>query len=141
MVERNTWFVSVAAFRNAVLADPGHAPAYVGLAEALLTEGKTDMAEAALRTAVSLDSRHAKARYRLGLVRQMAGDYAGAATEWGALARFEPDYEDVDARMAIAHYCARDYRSAWGCLAQAEARKQNVPPQFRRLLQEAFPRP
>jgi tetratricopeptide (TPR) repeat protein len=141
MNERNIWFVAVGAFRDAVLADPRHAPAYVGLADALLMEGKTDMAEAALRTAVRLDGRDPEARYRLGLLRQMDSDYAGAVREWREVAKFAPGHADVYARMAIASYYARDYRSAWEYLSQAEARKQNVPPQFKPLLQEVSPRP
>ncbi|MCW5939810.1 MAG: tetratricopeptide repeat protein [Fimbriimonadaceae bacterium] len=141
MNERNIWFVAVGAFRDAVLADPRYAPAYVGLADALLMEGKTDLAQAALRTAVRLDGRDPEARYRLGLLRQMDSDYAGAVLEWTEVVKFAPDHADVYARMAIASYYARDYRSAWEYLSQAEARKQNVPPQFKPMLLEVSPRP
>lgn len=139
--ERNTWFVSVGAFRDAIIADPGNAKSYEGLARALLLEGKTDRAEAALGTAVKLSPKFAKARYELGMVKQMDSDYVGAVAEWQSLTQIDPGYSDVFARMAIASYYAQDYTSAWKYLAQADQRKQSVPPQFRPLLREADPRP
>lgn len=140
-VERNTWFVSVGAFRDAILADPRNAKSYEGLARALLLEGKTDRAEAALATAIKLSPKFAKARYELGMVKQMDSDYAGAVAEWKGLTQVDPGYGDVFARMAIASYYTQDYSSAWKYLAQADQRKQSVPPQFRSLLREADPRP
>ncbi|HVT11303.1 MAG TPA: hypothetical protein VHE55_03475 [Fimbriimonadaceae bacterium] len=137
--QRNTWFVSVAAFRDAILADPNNAKSYEGLARAFLMEGMTNEAEPALATALKIDPKFGKARYELGIVKQMDSDYAGAVAEWKTLTQTDPGYGDVYARMAIASYYIHDYPSAWQYLATADKRHQNVPPQFRDLLKEADP--
>lgn len=141
MAERNVWFESIGAFRDAILADPSNAKSYEGLSRAFLMEGKTDYAEQALATAVKLSPTFSAARYRLGLVHQMDSDYAGAVKEWKTLVRTDPGYQDVYARMAIASYYSQNYSAAYRYLAEADRRHQDVPPQFRGLLKEAAPRP
>ncbi|MBS1713192.1 MAG: hypothetical protein JST30_02520 [Armatimonadetes bacterium] len=138
---RNVWFLAVGAYRDAVLADPADPRPYVGLAKAFLIESETVPAEKALRTAVTLDPKAKEARFMLGTLRQGAADYEGALAEWRTLAGIDPDYPQVLARLAVASYYTEDYRSAWGYVDQAEARKQPVPPQFKSLLKEAAPRP
>jgi len=134
---RNVWFEGVAGFRDAILADPNNAKSYEGMARAFLLEGMTEEALPALSTAVKLDSKFSKARYEIGMVKQMNSDYAGAVSEWKALSVFDPSYQDVFARMAIASYYQRDFKSASIYLAEADKRHQPVPPQFRPLLKEA----
>jgi tetratricopeptide (TPR) repeat protein len=135
--EQNTWFLSVGAFRDAILADPGNAKSYEGLARAFLMEGETKEAEAALASAVRLDPKLSQARYQLGMVKQMESDYSGAVAEWKALTQTDPGFRDVYARMAIASYYAQDFPAAWRYLAEADKRHQDVPGQFRQLLKEA----
>ncbi len=137
----NTWFKSVGAFRDAVLADPTNPSAYEGLARGFLMEQMTDYAEAALRTAVALDPKFNKARFELGTVRQMTSDFQGAVNEWKQLIANAPDYPDVYARLAIASYYIHDYKAAYANLDEADRRMQSVPAQFRSLLKEAAPRP
>lgn len=137
----NAAFILAGAYRDAILADPSNAKSYEGLARAFLSEGETSRAKPALETAVKLDPRFTQARYELGMVHQMGSDYAGAVAEWKELAAIDPTYRDVFARMAIASYYASDFGSAYGYLAEADKRKQNVPSQFRGLLKEAAPRP
>ena len=141
IASRNVWFLAVGAYRDAILADPGDAKAYVGLGRAFLVESENDRAEKALRTAIALDPKSTEARYIVGTLRQGAGDYSGAVAEWKALAGIEPGYRDVYARLAIASYYDLDYKAAWTFLSQAESRKQAVPPQFKSLLKEVAPRP
>jgi tetratricopeptide (TPR) repeat protein len=139
--ERNTWFVSVAAFRDAILADASNAKSYEGLARAFLMEGETERAMPALSSALEIDPKFEQARYLFGMVKQMESDYAGAVAEWETLAQSNPRFRDVYARLAIASYYAHDYPSAWRFLAEAEKRHQDVPGQFRGLLKEADQQP
>jgi tetratricopeptide (TPR) repeat protein len=137
----NTWFKAAGLFRDAILADPSYAVPYEGLARSFLLEGKVNYAEAALKTAVSLDPNFNKARFELGVVRQKQDDNAGAVSIWKELVKRDPAYPDAYARMAVSSYFAQDFKAAWTYLDEADKRKQNVPPQFRDLLKEVAPRP
>ncbi|MBX3117600.1 MAG: tetratricopeptide repeat protein [Fimbriimonadaceae bacterium] len=137
----NVWFKAAGLFRDAILADPSHAPAYEGLSRAIVLEGGTDLASAALNTAISLDPGFLKARYELGVVTQMTGDYKGAIQAWKELVARDPNYPDAYARLAIASYFDQDFKSARMYLEEADKRKQSVPPQFRDLLQEVSTKP
>ena len=128
-------------FRDAILADPGYAPAYEGLARALIVEGDPELVAAALHTAVKLDPDFDLARWELGIAAQMRGDYAAAVSEWASLVERNPDYPEVYARMAIASYFDNDLVAAQIYLLEADKRKQSVPPQFRTLLSQAVPHP
>jgi tetratricopeptide (TPR) repeat protein len=128
-------------FRDAILADPTLAAAYEGIARSLLTEGNYPLVEASLETALDLDPGMDRARFDLGAVAQMQGDYDRAVETWGALAALQPDYPEVYARMAIAAYYDQDFEAARSYLSEADKRKQNVPPQFRDLLRKAGNRP
>lgn len=141
MVVENACFLAVGAFRDALMADPTNAKTFEGLARAFLMEGKTDEATPALLSAIKLNPKLSSARYELGLVRQMDGDYAEAVQDWRELVAYDPGFRDVYARMAIASYYAQDYGSAWAYLADADKRHQAVPPQFRPLLKEVAARP
>ena len=138
--EENVWFHSVGYFRDALLADANNYKTYEGLARAFLMEGEASRAEPALRTALQMQPKFSAARYELGLVRQMLSDYAGAVSQWKILTQHDPNYSDVYARMAIASYYDQDFDGAKRYLAEADRRHQNVPPQFRGLLQEAVSR-
>jgi hypothetical protein len=141
LVVENIWFRAAEHFRDAILADPTYAPAHEGLARSLLMQGNPRLAAAALRTAISLDPDLSSARFELGGLAQMKGDYSGAVAIWKALVARNPDYPDAYARMAIASYFGNDPASAWKYLAEADRRKQNVPPQFRDLLKQVAPGP
>lgn len=137
----NARIKAVGLFRDAILADPSHAPGYEGLARALFVEGKPDFVAAALRTAINLDPAFDLARWELGVAAQMRGDYAEAVSEWTSLVERNPDYPDAYARMAIATYFDSNLVAAQSYLFEADKRKQNVPPQFRILLSQAVSRP
>ena len=95
------------------------------------------MPEAALRTAIEHDPRYGKARFELGALAQKRGDYGEAIQIWKELVKRDPNYPDVFARLSIASYVKGDSKGAWTYLAEADKRRQNVPPQFRSLLKEA----
>lgn len=139
--KENTWFKAAGLFRDAILLDPTYARPYEGFARSMLLEGNVQLAETALRTAVSLDPAFQQARFELGTVIQMRGDYAGCVDMWSQLVKINPSYPDLYARMAVASYFAQDYKASWTYLGEADKRHQNVPPQFRPLLKEVAPRP
>lgn len=133
----NNWSKAAGLYRDAILQDREHAPAYEGLAMAIQMEGEPGMPEAALRTALDLDPRYGKARFELGALAQKRGDYAEAIQIWKELVSREPNYPDAFARLSIASYFNGDSKGAWTYLAEADKCRQNVPPQFRSILKEA----
>lgn len=128
-------------FRDAILADPSYAPAYEGIARCLLVEGEPAFVEAALRTALNLDARFDEARYEMGVIAQVRGDYPRAIAAWKDLVARRPGFGDAYARLAIAAYYEGDLPAARRFLGEADRRKQRVPPQFRDLLPQAEPLP
>jgi cytochrome c-type biogenesis protein CcmH/NrfG len=133
----NSWFVCCEAFGKALCAAPRSVEAYEGFATAAMTDVKTGLAEAALRSALRLDPSRTAARYRLAEIRQMDGDYAEARREWGLVAEADPGYRDVQSRLALAAYFEGDIAEARRRAAAAAAAGQAVPPQFAALLAEA----
>lgn len=133
----NSWFVCCEAFGKALRAAPRSAEAYEGFAQAAMTDVKADLAEAALRSALTLDASRLGARYRLAELRQMAGDFAGAVREWEAVAAAAPGFRDVHARLATAAYYDGDVRAARRHFDEAARRGEALPPQFAGLLAEA----
>ncbi|MCC6404399.1 MAG: hypothetical protein IT207_10375 [Fimbriimonadaceae bacterium] len=130
----NSWFVCCEAYGKALRAAPGSAEAYEGFAQAAMTDVKTDLAEVALRSALKFEPSRLSARFKLGELRQMAGDYAGAREEWAQVAAASPRFRDVEARLATVAYFDGDAPSARRHLAKAKALGQSVPPQFEALL-------
>ncbi|MBX3095507.1 MAG: hypothetical protein KF812_01465 [Fimbriimonadaceae bacterium] len=130
----NTPAKAAGFYRDAILADPQFAPAYEGLARAMIVKGDPEAVESALTTAIRLDPRCERAHFLRGTVAQMRSDYGGALKAWRVLADLNPDYPDLYARMAIAAHFDGDHSAALTYLGEADRRKQNVPSQFRELL-------
>lgn len=87
-------------FQQAVAADPGYAPAYVGLSHSyvLLTFFASmppaeayAKAEAAANTALRLDDNSAEAYLALARIKPYAGDWAGAETAYQRAIERKPD--------------------------------------------------
>lgn len=133
----NSWFVCCEAFGKALRAAPRSVEAYEGFATAAMTDVKTGLAEAALRSALRLDPGRTAARYRLAEIRQMDGDYAEARQEWGRVAKSAPGFRDTEARLATAAYFQAEYAEARRWLKAAQIHGQAVPPQFVALLAQA----
>lgn len=86
---------TVDLFRRALEADPDFAPAYVGLADALLAASidRAPEAEAAARRALGIDDRLGPAHGSLAWIRLLADrDVAGAEEETARALELEPSY-------------------------------------------------
>jgi cytochrome c-type biogenesis protein CcmH len=83
---------AAAAYRKAAGLEPGNAENWSSLGEALQVPSATLVPEAqsAFRKALELDPRDPRARYFLGVQRDMAGDHKGAVESWLALLRDTP---------------------------------------------------
>jgi cytochrome c-type biogenesis protein CcmH len=83
---------AAAAYRKAAALEPGNAENWSSLGEALQVPSPTLVpeAQAAFRRALELDPRDPRARYFLGVQKDLAGDYKGAVDSWLALLRDTP---------------------------------------------------
>lgn len=83
---------AAAAYRKAAGLEPGNAENWSSLGEALQVPSPTLVpeAQAAFRKALELDPRDPRARYFLGLQRDLAGDHRGAVESWLALLSDSP---------------------------------------------------
>ncbi|WP_211314343.1 tetratricopeptide repeat protein [Sphingomonas fennica] len=88
---------AVKAYRRATALDPANAEGWSALGEAIvlaLPSGQpaaiTPEADAAFRKAVSIDPANPRARYFLGVKKDLAGDHRGAIDDWIALLKDTP---------------------------------------------------
>jgi cytochrome c-type biogenesis protein CcmH len=81
------------AYKRAVTLKPDNADYWSSLGEALVTAGPgnvPDEARAAFQKAVALDPKDPRARYFIGVSKDMAGDHKGAINDWFALLKDTP---------------------------------------------------
>jgi cytochrome c-type biogenesis protein CcmH len=81
------------AYKRATALKPDNADYWSSLGEALVTAGPgnvPDEAKAAFAKAVALDPKDPRARYFLGVSKDMAGDHKGAIEDWFALLKDTP---------------------------------------------------
>ena len=69
-------------------------------AEILVSARRTDEAEAEYRKAASLDPRHEKSRFNLGLLFEKEGRFDEALSQFEAAARIQPGYVRAHLRAA-----------------------------------------
>ncbi len=83
---------AAAAYRRAARLEPDNAENWSSLGEALQAPSPTLVpeAQAAFRKALELDPRDPRARYFLGVQRDLTGDHKGAIESWLALLRDTP---------------------------------------------------
>ncbi len=83
---------AAAAYRRAARLEPGNAENWSSLGEALQVPSPTLVpeAQAAFRKAIEIDPRDPRARYFLGIQKDLAGDHEGAVESWLALLRDTP---------------------------------------------------
>ena len=81
------------AYKRATVLKPDNADYWSSLGEALVTAGPGNVpaeAKAAFDKAVALDPKDPRARYFLGVAKDMAGDHKGAIDDWFALLKDTP---------------------------------------------------
>lgn len=84
---------AVNAYRRATQLDPKNAGGWSALGEAIALSGKGDIpaeAEAAFKQALAIDPVDPRARYFLGVKKDLSGDHAGAIDDWIALLKDTP---------------------------------------------------
>ncbi len=88
---------AVAAYREVLARDPGHAEAHLNLGRLLHEEGALSEAESHYRAALAADPSSARASYNLGVALEDLGRPAAAADAYRAALRLDPD-------LAVAHF-------------------------------------
>jgi cytochrome c-type biogenesis protein CcmH len=90
--EKGDSAASAEAYRKATRLEPDNAENWSSLGEALQTGSKTVVPEAAeaLRKAIALDPADPRARYFLGVQKDLSGDHRGAVADWSALLKDTP---------------------------------------------------
>ncbi|MCP3060718.1 tetratricopeptide repeat protein [Myxococcus sp. K38C18041901] len=92
--------VAAAAYREALAATPGYAPALNGLGSVAFRQGKLKDAIARFVEATQADPLHKMAYFNLGYAARKAGDAATAARAYGRYVELEP--EDADGYYGLA---------------------------------------
>ena len=101
------------AYKRATVLKPGNADYWSSLGEALVTAGPGNVpadAKAAFDKAVAIDAKDPRARYFLGVAKDIAGDHKGAIDDWFALLKDTPAGApwEADVRRTIAAVGAKD---------------------------------
>ncbi len=105
---------AAAAYRQALILRPDHAPTYNNLGAVLVKADALGEAEAAYRQAVALAPDYARAHYNLGVVLQFTGALTEAAQGFQRAIALQPDY-------AKAHYSLADQGALDDGSSEAEA--------------------
>ena len=102
------------AYRRATVLTPDDAQLWSSLGEAIVMDGPSgrfpDEAKTAFGNALQRDPKDPRARYFLGVARDMAGDHAGAIGDWIALLRDTPAGApwEADVRRTIEQVGAKN---------------------------------
>ncbi len=101
------------AYKRATALKPDNADYWSSLGEALVTAGPGNVpadAKAAFDKAVSIDPKDPRARYFLGVAKDISGDHKGAIDDWFALLKDTPAGApwEADVRRTIEAVGAKD---------------------------------
>jgi cytochrome c-type biogenesis protein CcmH len=101
------------AYKRATLISPGKAEYWSSLGEAQVLGGPgnvTPAAKAAFAKAIALDPKDPRARYFVGVSKDMAGDHRGAISDWLALLKDTPSGApwEADVRRLISEVGTRE---------------------------------
>jgi cytochrome c-type biogenesis protein CcmH len=101
------------AYKRAATLKPDNGDYWSSFGEALVTAGPGNVppeAKAAFEKAVALDPKDPRARYFLGVAKDMAGDHKGAIDDWFALLKDSPAGApwEADVRRTIEAVGAKD---------------------------------
>lgn len=119
------------AYKRAAVLKPDNGEYWSLLGEALVTAGRGNVsaeARAAFEKAVFLDPKAPRARYFLGVAKDMAGDHKGAIDDWFALLKDTPAGApwEADVRRTIEAVGAKD---KIGVASRLAAIRPTAPPQ------------
>jgi cytochrome c-type biogenesis protein CcmH len=118
---------AASAYARAVQIDPNRADDWSALGEARVMAGPGDVpagARQAFEKAVALDPKDPRARYFLGVAKDIAGDHKGAIADWLALLSDTPPGApwEADVRRLIIDVGAREKIDVTGRLAAIRPR-------------------
>ena len=103
---------AIARFEEVLRLKPDHVPSLVWLGTMHIDNGRADLAEPLLTTAVSLDPRSAAALFELGKAALAAGDSARAVTQLEAALAADPGADGVHYALAMAYRARGDEQRA-----------------------------
>ncbi len=111
--EAQQYAESATAYGRATQIKPGKADHWSSLGEAKVLAGPGDIsadAKAAFTKALALDPKDPRARYFIGVAKDMAGDHRGAIDDWLALLRDTPSGApwEADVRRIITDVATRE---------------------------------
>jgi tetratricopeptide (TPR) repeat protein len=93
---------AVAAYRQALAADPGLAAAHTNLGTLAYEAGDAGTARASFDAALALDPEQTEARYNLARILHEMGDVELAASELRRVVQTAPDFADAHYNLATA---------------------------------------
>ncbi len=110
---------AVAAYRDALEADPDRPATLNNLGVALRSMGRNEEAAAAFRRVLRRDRRHADAHYNLGNALQALGQREEAAASFGRAIRLKPDYAAAYTNLGLLSSELGRHGEALDCLSRA----------------------
>jgi tetratricopeptide (TPR) repeat protein len=116
---RGRYEEAIAAFREALRADPALPSAHLGLGVAYSGLGRHDDAVEALREAIRLRPAHAESHYNLGVALQRAGRLGEAAPALEKAVALKPDYAAAWSALGWTRARLGGYASAAKAYAEA----------------------
>ncbi|HNQ23348.1 MAG TPA: hypothetical protein PKK06_09670 [Phycisphaerae bacterium] len=125
---------ALGAYRDAIVAAPDLAAAYLGLGRALFYKGKTEYAFAAARTTLQLDPQHVEAGVLLGILFDSTARWDEAVAQYQRVLEIDPRNEYAHVRLPVVYYFTGDPPAARAAVAAAAAAGYETPPQLPALL-------
>ncbi|MBT8485849.1 MAG: tetratricopeptide repeat protein, partial [Phycisphaerae bacterium] len=125
--ETNQRTAAIKSYARAVRTAPDRPDLYVGLGDAFITKGRTDLAVAAYRTAAELDPTNPEPLSRLALTLSREGRAGEAIRTMHALLAVDPDHAVAHERLAIWHYYDGDDVAAWRHVQETRRVGHDVP--------------
>jgi adenylate cyclase len=113
------WDEANRMYDRAVTIQPGHAPAHMFRAMALLCQGKIEAAEAGLRRSTELDPLSASDCARMAYVHYVKGDYDSAAEDLRQSFELDRDYPEARFYEGLLHFQQQRYDAVIHCLSSS----------------------
>ena len=128
---------AIESVSRAVILAPELKENYELLGEVLLAKRKSQLAEAALRTALDLDPTSVSANNNLAFLLAVQGNAQAAVEQYLNAIQLDPENGKLHGRLAIQYYYLGNNDSAREHVALAANRGYQSPPQFVQLLEDA----